>query len=291
MTQGESCVKQDVLRLVLVIAENELLAQPRASGGSYAVPLETRSQYRQLADLLRTAIDRGEYAAGAVLPSEDDLSRRYQISRPTVNRAIAILRAEGLVRVERGRGTIVRELPVLRRDAVTRQRIRESASARGAFQAELDRLGLAARSEVDVAEEPAPADIAALLAIEPGTNALTRRRRMYANDVPVQLAVSWLPLDIAAGTQLAETDTGPGGAYSRLADLGHAPSAFIEALHVRPPGTNETQFLQMDPEQRVIAIRRTARTAAGRIVEVNDIVLPAHQWELVYDWPAEPTGS
>ena len=25
---------------------------------------------------------------------------------------------------------------------------------------------------------------------------------------------------------------------------------------------------------------------AGRIVEVNEITLPAHQWELVYEWPA-----
>lgn len=250
-----------------------------------------QARYRQLADLLRAGIEQGEYAPGSALPAESELAARYGVDRRTVNRAVLSLRAEGLVRVIRGRGTIVRELPVLRRDAVTRQRIRESASARGAFQAELDRLGLAARSDVEVAEEPTSADIAALLAVEPGTKALTRRRRMYANNIPVQLAVSWLPLDIAAGTQLAETDTGPGGAYSRLADLGHAPATFIEALRIRPPSDDETRFLHMDPEQRVIAIRRTARTAAGRIVEVNDIVLPAHQWELVYDWPAESPGG
>ena len=40
----------------------------------------------------------------------------------------------------------------------------------------------------------------------------------------------------------------------------------------------------MDPDQRVVAIRRTARTTSGRIVEVNEITLPAHQWELVYEW-------
>jgi GntR family transcriptional regulator len=252
------------------------------------VTIETpQARYRQLADLLRAGIERGEYAPGSTLPSESELATRYGVDRRTVNRALLSLRAEGLVRVIRGRGTIVRELPVLRRDAATRQRIRESASARGAFQAELDRLGLAARSDVEVAEESVPAEIAALLAIDPGTKALTRRRRMYANDVPIQLATSWLPLDIAAGTQLAETDTGPGGAYSRLAELGHAPASFTEALRVRPPSDDEAQFLQMDAEQRVIAIRRSASTAAGRIVEVNDIVLPAHQWELVYNWPAE----
>jgi GntR family transcriptional regulator len=244
-----------------------------------------------MADLLRGEIEHGDYAAGTRLPSEPELAQRYGVNRITVNRAVAILRAEGFVRVERGRGTIVRELPVLRRDAVTRQRIRDAAGARGAFQAELDRLGLAARSDVEIAELPAPAGIAALLAIDANTKALTRRRRMYANDVPVQLAMSWLPLDITMGTQLAETDTGPGGIYSRLADLGHAPAAFIEIVRVRPPSDDEGRFLRMDAEQRVIAIRRTARTAAGRIVEVNDIALPAHQWELVYDWPAENVGT
>jgi len=43
----------------------------------------------------------------------------------------------------------------------------------------------------------------------------------------------------------------------------------------------------MDPDQRVVTIQRTARTAAGRIVEVNQIILPAHRWELVYEWPAK----
>src|SRR6516162_766745 len=82
-----------------------------------------RAQYRQMADLLRGEIEHGDYAAGTRLPSEPELAQRYGVNRITVNRAVAILRAEGFVRVERGRGTIVRELPVLRRDAVTRQRI------------------------------------------------------------------------------------------------------------------------------------------------------------------------
>jgi hypothetical protein len=47
----------------------------------------------------------------------------------------------------------------------------------------------------------------------------------------------------------------------------------------------------MDPDQRVVAIRRTARTSSGRIVEVNEITLPAHQWELVYEWPAEQSRT
>jgi GntR family transcriptional regulator len=244
-----------------------------------------RPQYRQLADLIRDGIDRGEYAPSSLLPSEDELARRYNVSRPTVNRAMSILRSEGLIRVERGRGTIVRDLPLIRRDAVARQRIRETADARGAFQAELERLGLTAQSEVEISKAQAPAGIAGPLAVRPGTKVLTRRRKMYANDVPVQLATSYLPLDIATGTALAEADTGPGGTYSRLADLGHAPATLSESIRVRPPDDDEAQFLRMEAEQRVFALRRTARSAAGRVVEITDIVLPAHQWELIYEWP------
>ncbi len=247
-----------------------------------------RPQYRQLADLIRIAIEEGEYAPGSELPPEDQLARLHGVSRATVNRAVVILRGEGAVRVQRGKGTVVRELPVLRREGIARQRAsaRGSGDARGAFQAELERLGLAARSDVEVATEPASAEIAALLGTEPGSPVVTRRRRMYGNDVPVQLATSFLPGDIASGTALASADPGPGGIYSRLADLGHEPVRYSESVRVRLPAEDEASFLVMDAEQRVLALRRVASAAGGLVVEVNEIVLPAHQWELHYEWAA-----
>ena len=251
------------------------------------MPVESpRPQYRQLADLIRAAIEQGEYPPGSELPAEDQLASLHGVSRATVNRAVLILRGEGAVRVARGRGTVVRELPVLRRDGITRQRadLREADAARGAFQAELARLGLSARSEVGVAEEVPPAEVASLLGIEPGARVVTRQRRMYGNEVPVQMATSYLPHEIAAGTRLVEADSGPGGIYSRLAELGYAPSAFSESVRIRLPEADEAAFLSTDAEQRVFAIRRIASTSAGRVVEVNDIVLPAHQWELHYEW-------
>jgi len=245
-----------------------------------------RPQYRQVADLIRAEIDRGEYEPGASLPSEDELAARYGVSRRTVNRAETILRSDGVIHVERGRGTIVRELPVITRNAALRFAIRESGDARGAFQAELERLGLTSRATVEVSEVTAPDDVAETLGLDQGTAVLARRREMFANDVPVQLATSWLPLDIAAGTQLMQEDTGRGGAYSRLADLGHAPERFTESVCVRLADSAEARFLHLDAEQRVYVIRRTARTAAWRAVEITDSVLAAHQWKLIYEWPA-----
>jgi GntR family transcriptional regulator len=113
---------------------------------------------------------------------------------------------------------------------------------------------------------------------------------MYAADTPVQLATSYVPWSIAEGTQLEQTDTGPGGTYSRLAELGHAPARFTETIALRPPTSEEADFLRLSDEQHVLAILHVAWTADKRPVEVTIHVLPPHQWELHYDWPAEPSA-
>jgi GntR family transcriptional regulator len=256
---------------------------------SHPVPLEPpRSQYRQLADLLRGAIERGDYPPGSVLPSEPELSQRYGVSRPTINRAVSILRAQGLVRVDRGRGTIVREIPVIRRAAVTRyeRSERERADSRGAFDAEIRGLGMTPRSDVEVSRAVPPPEVARALRLPEGEqNVIVRRRRMYANDVPVQLAPSYIPAEIAAGTRLAEPDPGPGGIISRFAELGYAQARITETVRVRAASDEERQFLRLDADQAVIEIWHVGWTAAGRPVEVCVHSMPAYLWTLDYEWP------
>ena len=122
------------------------------------------------------------------------------------------------------------------------------------------------RRDVDVDQVPAPADVADLLGVEEGAPVLARRRRMYANDIPVQLATSYLPLDIAAGTDLASTDPGPESIYSRLADLGHAPDAYTETARVRPPDDDEAQFLisESSPSSALPALSPGASSKSTR---------------------------
>ena len=67
-----------------------------------------RPEYMQVADALRAAIEAGEWEPGALIPPEPELAARYGTTRATVNRALSILRAEGLVRPRQGRGTTVR---------------------------------------------------------------------------------------------------------------------------------------------------------------------------------------
>jgi GntR family transcriptional regulator len=258
------------------------------------MPIERApSQYRQLADLLRAAILRGDYPPGSTFPSEPELAEQHGVSRPTINRALLVLRSEGLIRVERGRGTIVRSVPTIPRYATTRyaRENRELEGARGAFDTEIRRLGFEPRAEiVHVGQVRPPAEVATALALAPDEDVLIRKRRMYAADTPVQLATSYVPWSIAQGTQLEQTDTGPGGTYSRLTELGHTPARFTETIALRGPSSEEADFLKLSDEQHVLAIFHIAWTSDERPVEVTIHVLPPHQWELHYDWPAEPPG-
>ena len=67
-------------------------------------------KYSQLMEDLKKQIFSGKLQAGDKLPSENELSASYGISRQTVRKALAILQNEGYVYAEHGRGTFCSEL-------------------------------------------------------------------------------------------------------------------------------------------------------------------------------------
>lgn len=76
--------------------------------------------HRQLAELLRARITSGEWPPGSLLPPAPRLRHEYGVGKATVQAAVAALRAEGLIGLERGIGIRVREPVERRRVAVPR---------------------------------------------------------------------------------------------------------------------------------------------------------------------------
>lgn len=247
-----------------------------------------RSKFRQVADTIRTAIQRGDYPRGGALPREDVLAEQLGVSRATVNDAVRVLVAEGLVRIHRGKGMFVTEIPPILRNAQARYASRAREQGRGAFDVEIRALGREPRIEQRIERVTPPAHVAEILGVSADeVSTVVRARRMGADDTPVQLADSYIPLDIAMGTALEQPDTGPGGIISRFAELGHAQVRITERVTVRPPTEEEAQFLKMSEDQRVYEILHTGWTAEGRAVEVSIHIMPTHQWTLEYEWPTE----
>lgn len=76
---------------------------PIASGG---VPRRV-SAMEAVLHHLRGAIERGEYAVGDKLPSEAELCRRLEVSRPVLREALRALQTMGLTVSRTGKGTFV----------------------------------------------------------------------------------------------------------------------------------------------------------------------------------------
>ncbi|MFI9106289.1 GntR family transcriptional regulator [Streptomyces fildesensis] len=63
--------------------------------------------FRRIADELRAEMDSGVLAAGDQIPTQDALSRRFKVSRATVQRALDELRKGDYIDSQRGRGSYV----------------------------------------------------------------------------------------------------------------------------------------------------------------------------------------
>ena len=68
--------------------------------------------WRKLYELLHAQIVSGKLAAGAMLPSEMELCAKHKMSRITIRRALRELEVIGLLRRQRGAGTVVVAPPV-----------------------------------------------------------------------------------------------------------------------------------------------------------------------------------
>jgi GntR family transcriptional regulator len=253
-------------------------------------PTSDRPVYRQIADRLRQAIRDGQYGEGDALPSEAAMAETYGVTRMTARQAIDVLKTEGLVRSEHGRGVFVRNRPRVLRLARNRftKAWRESDGGRGAYDVEMKQLGLQPAVElVEVGPVAPPPEIAERLKLQAGGKTLIRRRQMYAAGQPMQLATSYVPWSFAEGTQMVERDSGPGGIYSRLAEVGHRPAHFTEEVATRMPTPEEARFLRLTDPQPVFNLFRTAFDEGGTPVEVCEHVMAGDRWLLAYEWAAD----
>ena len=65
--------------------------------------------WRHIEDSLQAEIAARVLAPGAQLPPEDRIAARFGVSRLTARKALASLQAQGLIRIEPGRGTFVQD--------------------------------------------------------------------------------------------------------------------------------------------------------------------------------------
>lgn len=248
-----------------------------------------RPRYKQVADELRRRINAGAIPPGALLPSESVLIQEFApIARGTLRQAIEQLRNEGLVVTEHGRGTYVRPVLPIRRLGSERYRrdleqIAGTAPLGTSFTFDQGIDWADYQLDRRFAEVPASKAIAELFEVEPGTMLLERHFTFRAHGIPQQMSVSWLLLDMVAGTPVADPDNEPwpGGNLAQFWSLGVRVTHIIERERSRMPLADEAETLHI-PAGVPVATTVRRMFAGERVVEVADIVAPADRVEKEY---------
>lgn len=81
--------------------------RPTTAPGPTWAPLDRTPLWKQVMDPIAASIRSGQLPRGAALPGEDTLTAQFGVSRPTVRRALAELRAAGMVNAYMGKGVFV----------------------------------------------------------------------------------------------------------------------------------------------------------------------------------------
>jgi GntR family transcriptional regulator len=246
-------------------------------------------KYRLLAAAIRKKILAGEYAPGSKLPSETELMEAWGAARGTVRQALAVLGNEGLTESRKGSGVRVRDVAEYRalhefKPIVRVETTRGSAWRLGRSMWEYDLGGRElSNDQLKVGYADAPDRIAHVLET---ADTGYRSRRYSVDKRPGLLSKSYLPSEIVRGTRIMEPDTGPGGTYARLRDLGFEIAGFRMQVWAREAAGDEAGRLGLVSSSWVLCGVRTAFIESGRAVEVNDMVMSPSMFVLQFDWDA-----
>jgi GntR family phosphonate transport system transcriptional regulator len=235
--------------------------------------------WRQIGDTLVGEIDRGAHAPGARLPASMDIARRFGVNRHTALRAIAHLEAEGLVRIERGRGAFVVENVIEYR-----------LGARTRFEQNLAEINLeGTRTLLGLEEGAAPADVAKALDLKEGAKVVLAVVLAEADGVPLSLNRNWFPAarfpdisDLIRKDAVAHGTIRP--TQSLLADLGvHDFRRTSVRVRSRAASADEARYLRMARRESILEMRVENVDADSRPVVYGRTSFASSRVELILE--------
>lgn len=197
------------------------------------------------------------HAAGAPLPAEAALARRFAVSIGTVRRAVGELVAEGRLERRQGSGTYVRRADF-------------SSLLFRFFRLEgADGKPIRPQSRIlSIRRAPAPAAAARHLGLPARAAGIVISRLRLSGDTRLLAEEIWLDAKrFAALLEAPRAELEPllYPAYERL--CGVVVASVSETLSVRRAGHAPARLLQIEPGEPVIVIERAAHGVDGTVVE------------------------
>ena len=161
---------------------------------------------QRISNDLRRQIHEGTLGPGALLPSEPELAREYNVSRQTARTALQALEREGLVIVRPRRGRVVRSSQRLRWHLSEFERPDHTVlTTSDAWETDIESQGHdPTRQDLQVDQITPPETVAARLNLDPRTDTCVVRRHVrYIDGKPAIISDDYFDEKIVRGTELA----------------------------------------------------------------------------------------
>jgi len=228
--------------------------------------------WRQIAASLSEHIGSGRLSPGTRLPTEGDFAAHFQVNRHTIRRAMEDLAAQGLVRIEQGRGSFVSE-EVLDYPLGPRTRFSESIRRQNREPA-----GIMLKIE----EIPADLMLSDALAVKRGQPVLFARRLCLADQRPVAIGYHYLP--ITRFPRIAELLAGNPSITAALSASG-LPNyrRKVTRIGARMPSVEEAKLLEQSRVRPVLVTEAINADTEGQPVELSIACYAAARMQLLVE--------
>jgi len=227
--------------------------------------------WAQLETDLRRRLEDGEFDEG--FPTDLVLTEAYAVSRHTVREAVRQLNKAGVLRRERGRGTVVNRSE-FEQSLGTLYSLFDSVEAAGAEQT----------SEVLALEIVTDTVAASHLEVPEDTKLVLLARLRSADGEPLAVDRAWLPLSI--GEPLLDVDWSHTALYDELTKCdAPVPNQGWERLTPVVPPAADRVCLQLSDNAAAFFLERLGRRD-GVPVEWRTTTIRGDRYRFVADWSA-----
>lgn len=225
--------------------------------------------YVQIEEELKRRINSGEFPIGTAIPSERELTELFSVSRMTVRQSVTNLVNEGLLHREKGRGTFV-----------ATPKVEQPLNGLTSFTEDMKARGLTPSNKVIRFGKGLPEpDIAEALGLEVHEEVFTVERIRYANEKPMALERTFLPVKLFP--KLDERELA-GSLYSLIEQgqqlsISHA-SQRMEAALVQK---EEAGLLEISMPAPILTIERVSYLTDGVPFEVVRSMYRADRYKFI----------
>uniref|UniRef100_A0A7V4TK06 GntR family transcriptional regulator n=1 Tax=Candidatus Caldatribacterium saccharofermentans TaxID=1454753 RepID=A0A7V4TK06_9BACT len=226
--------------------------------------------YARISRTLREEIESGLYKVGDLLPSEEELERRFGASRTTIRNALGELEREGLVLRRRGKGTIVQE-----------PKTAQNMNFISSFTETLREKGVQVGTGIVTIELiPAPPKVLAALGLEKGEKVYLVQRTRLANGVPIAFMTNYLLARVVPGLEGKKEALREVGLYQLLEEeYGLVLKRAVETIEAYLSGPLEADILQIPEKVPLFHTVRITYLEDGTPFEMVISIIRADKYE------------